>query len=99
MSTPNVVDKTEKPTATGDVTPVRKKKSRKWNPWGVVAWIAALGFFFPVFWMVLTAFKTEGDAATDPPKLFFAPTLEQFKTVFDQGVGPALLNSVFATGV
>jgi sorbitol/mannitol transport system permease protein len=39
----------QKPTATGDTTPVRKKKSRKFSPWGVVAWIAALGFFFPVF--------------------------------------------------
>lgn len=79
------------------VTP--KKKSRKFSPWGVVAWIAGLGFFFPVFWMVLTAFKQEGDAATSPPKLFFAPTLDQFSAVFDQGIGPAMANSLFATGL
>ncbi|HXL63330.1 MAG TPA: carbohydrate ABC transporter permease, partial [Mycobacterium sp.] len=72
-----------------------KKKARKFSPWAVVAWIAALGFFFPVFWMVLTAFKQEGDAATSPPKLFFTPTLDQFKAVFDQGIGPAMLNSLF----
>jgi sorbitol/mannitol transport system permease protein len=89
----------QKPTATGDTTPVRKKKSRKFSPWGVVAWIAALGFFFPVFWMVLTSFKQEGDAATNPPKLFFTPTLDQYAKVFDQGIGPAMLNSVWATGV
>jgi sorbitol/mannitol transport system permease protein len=76
-----------------------KKKARKFSPWAVVAWIAALGFFFPVFWMVLTAFKQEGDAATSPPKLFFTPTLDQFKAVFDQGIGPAMLNSLFATGL
>ena len=89
----------QKPTATGATTPVRKKKSRKFSPWGVVAWIAALGFFFPVFWMVLTSFKQEGDAATNPPKLFFTPTLDQYAKVFDQGIGPAMLNSVWATGV
>ncbi len=65
----------------------------------MVAWLVGLGFFFPVFWMVLTAFKQESDAATSPPTLFFTPTLDQFKAVFDQGIGPAMLNSVFATGM
>ena len=88
-------------TASPDTTPAtrRVRKRHTWSPWGVVAWIAALGFFFPVFWMVLTAFKQESDAATDPPKLFFTPTLDQFNAVFDQGVGPSLVNSAFATGV
>jgi len=26
---------------------------------GVAAWIVGLAFFFPVFWMVLSAFKSE----------------------------------------
>jgi sorbitol/mannitol transport system permease protein len=65
----------------------------------VVAWLVGLGFFFPVFWMVLTSFKQEGDAATSPPKLFFTPTLDQYAKVFDQGIGPAMLNSVWATGI
>ena len=69
-----------------------KKKGRKLSPWGVVAWLVALGFFFPVFWMVLTAFKQEGDAATSPPTLFFTPTLDQFGAVFDQGIGPAMVS-------
>ena len=76
-----------------------KKKSRTFSPWGVVAWLVGLGFFFPVFWMVLTSFKQEGDAATSPPTLFFTPTLDQYGKVFDQGIGPAMLNSVWATGV
>ncbi|MCK8672877.1 carbohydrate ABC transporter permease [Rhodococcus sp. HM1] len=67
------------------------------NPWGVVAWIAAIGFFFPVFWMVLTAFKQEADAYSAPPKFFFSPTLDQFRGVFETGVGTSLLNSAFAT--
>src|SRR3954451_7248349 len=90
---------TERATATADAAPVRKKKSKKFSPWGVVAWLVGIGFFFPVFWMVLTAFKQESDAATNPPKFFFTPTLDQFSAVFDQGIGPAMLNSVFATGM
>ena len=89
----------EKGTATTVTAAASKKKSRKFSPWGVVAWLVGLGFFFPVFWMVLTAFKSEGDAATSPPKLFFTPTLDQFAAVFDQGIGPAMLNSIFATGI
>ena len=63
----------------------------------VVTWIVAIGFFFPVLWMVLTAFKSEQDAQTDPPTLAFTPTLEQFRTVFDAGIGPYFANSLGAT--
>ena len=66
---------------------------------GVLAWIVGIGFFFPVLWMVLTAFKQEADAYTDPPTLLFTPTLAQFEEVFGSGIGPYLLNSVFATVV
>jgi sorbitol/mannitol transport system permease protein len=48
---------------------------------------------------VLTAFKQENDAYTNPPKLFFTPTLQQFSEVLASGAGPALLNSLFATVV
>jgi len=89
----------ERTSATSDSTPVRKKKSKKFSPWGMVAWLVGLGFFFPVFWMVLTSFKQESDAATNPPKLFFVPTLDQYSAVFEQGIGPAMLNSVFATAM
>jgi sorbitol/mannitol transport system permease protein len=65
----------------------------------VLAWIVGIGFFFPILWMVLTAFKQEADAYTTPPKLFFSPTLDQFRAVFDAGIGPYLLNSLFATVV
>src|SRR5689334_143807 len=88
---------TEKTTATRDTAVVAKKKSRKFSPWGMVAWLVGLGFFFPVFWMVLTSFKQESDAATNPPTLFFTPTLDQYTAVFAQGIGTAMLNSVFAT--
>ena len=89
----------ERATAADETVPVHKKKSKKFSPWGIVAWLVGLGFFFPVLWMVLTSFKQESDAATNPPTLFFTPTLDQYSAVFDQGIGPAMLNSVFATGM
>lgn len=45
------------------------------------AWIAALLFFFPIFWMVLTGFKTEAQAIAIPPLLFFEPTLENYTEI------------------
>ena len=89
----------ERTAAETDSAPVRKKKTKKFSPWGVVAWLVGLGFFFPVLWMVLTSFKQESDAATNPPTFFFTPTLDQYSAVFDQGIGPAMLNSVFATAM
>jgi sorbitol/mannitol transport system permease protein len=47
---------------------------------GVTAWAAALVFFFPVFWMVLSSFKEEQDANTSP-KLLFSPTLDRYRDV------------------
>src|SRR5215213_3844796 len=46
-----------------------------------VGWLAAAVIFFPIFWMVLTSFKTEVEAVATPPKLFFTPTLENYVTV------------------
>ncbi len=64
---------------------------------GVGAWVAALIFFFPVFWMVLTAFKTENDAQSETPKFFFDASLERFREVTDatSGFGKAFGNSAW----
>ena len=64
---------------------------------GLLGWAAALLMFFPVFWMVLTAFKQERDAFTSPPKFVFEPTLDQFDAVLSGGLETALLNSLWAT--
>ena len=46
--------------------------------WPVLAWIIALVFFFPIFWMIFTSFKTDADAVK-PEFLFkFTPTLENY---------------------
>ncbi len=64
-----------------------------------LAWIAAIGFFFPVLWMFLTGFKQEADAFTSTPKLVFTPTLDQYRAIFDRDFAPFLINSATATVV
>ena len=53
---------------------------------GLLAWFAGLVFFFPVFWMVLSSFKSELDA-NGPPKLFFHPTLDRYRDVMGSTEG------------
>jgi sorbitol/mannitol transport system permease protein len=64
--------------------------------WGVVAWVAGIVFVFPVIWMVLTSFKQEQDAASNPPTWVFKPTLTQYHEVFSRNIMPFLLNSLMA---
>ncbi|MCP9212308.1 carbohydrate ABC transporter permease [Streptomyces sp. NEAU-Y11] len=73
---------------------------RRFGPWlwTTVTWVVTAVFFFPVLWMALTAFKTEADAYTTSPTVVFSPTLEQFRAVFAEGVGPYLGNSALAAG-
>jgi len=47
---------------------------------GMLAWLIALALFFPIFWMTITAFKTERDAYS--MSLVFSPTLDSFREVF-----------------
>jgi sorbitol/mannitol transport system permease protein len=63
---------------------------------GIVAvWAICLSFFFPILYMVLTSFKQETEAI--PPRLFFAPTLENYRTVLASGILPHILNSAVIT--
>ena len=77
----------------------RARKRRKFSPWSVVAWIVALGFFFPVAGWCSPRSSRRATPTPTPPKLFFTPTLDQFGNVFDSGIGTALLNSAFATAM
>lgn len=70
---------------------------------GLLSWVVALVFFFPIFWMVLNGFKEEIDANTDP-KLFFDPTFDRFDDVTSQtqgllGFREAFMNSVWAVSI
>jgi sorbitol/mannitol transport system permease protein len=64
--------------------------------WTVLGWVVGIGFFIPVLWMVITAFKPESAAETWPPKFTFSPTLSEFRVVFD-GMDPFIEHSAIAT--
>ena len=54
--------------------------------WGrtLAAAIISIIYFFPVFWIMLTSFKTYEDALAVPAKFFFTPTLDNFAEVFSR---------------
>jgi len=64
----------------------------------LLGWGIAFLFFFPIFWMAITAFKTEKQALS--PDLFFIPTLESFGEVFARSdyVSFALNSIVISVG-
>ncbi|MEM8588158.1 MAG: carbohydrate ABC transporter permease [Pseudomonadota bacterium] len=47
----------------------------------LLGWVVAFLVFFPVLWMFLTSFKTELDAVSGTPNIFFEPTLENYAAV------------------
>jgi sorbitol/mannitol transport system permease protein len=47
----------------------------------LIAWLVTLVLFFPLGWLILTAFKTELQAISVPPLLWFTPTLDNFREV------------------
>ena len=47
----------------------------------LLAWGITLVLFFPLWWLVLTAFQTEMQAIAVPPLLAFSPTLDNFREV------------------
>ena len=66
------------------------------------AWIVALLFFFPIFWMVLTSFKTDADAVKPEFLFFFTPTLENYANMTEnydywRFATNSVITSVFAT--
>jgi len=79
--------------------PKRSRRAREISGlagWTVLGWVVGIGFFIPVLWMVITAFKPESAAETWPPKFTFSPTLAEFRTVFS-GMDPFIEHSAIAT--
>jgi sorbitol/mannitol transport system permease protein len=79
--------------------PKRSRRAREISGlagWTVLGWVVGIGFFIPVLWMVITAFKPESAAETWPPKFTFSPTLSEFRTVFS-GMDPFIEHSAIAT--
>lgn len=62
------------------------KRRKVWfgHALSIVTILIALLAFFPIFWMVVTSFKTEGDAYTSPPTIVFKPTLENYQIALQQ---------------
>ncbi|MEU4362367.1 carbohydrate ABC transporter permease [Promicromonospora sp. NPDC023987] len=89
------------PVVTPRTTDSRRETRRRFSGGFLttVTWLLAIGFFFPVAWMAMTAFKQENQAASDPPTWFFTPTLDQFRAVLEGGSMVYVGNSVIATGV
>lgn len=50
----------------------------------VLAWLLGGLMFFPIFWMILTSFKTEIDAIASPPLITFSATLENYEEVLSR---------------
>jgi sorbitol/mannitol transport system permease protein len=73
---------------------------RRWvnQALGVLAWVTALLFFFPVFWMVLSSFKTEQDANTSP-KFFFSPTLDEYREVTKSSSGVLSFSEAYTNSI
>jgi len=68
----------------------------------ILAWGVALLFFFPIFWMVLTSFKTDADAVKPENLIFFTPTLENYLNMTEnydywRFAKNSVITSVFAT--
>jgi sorbitol/mannitol transport system permease protein len=77
----------------------RRRGTRQWAGlvgWTVLGWVAAIAFFLPVLWMIITAFKPEAAAETWPPQFTFSPTWSEFSSAFAT-IGPFLTHSAVAT--
>ena len=76
-----------------------RKKLFTWAR-GITALVISLIFFAPIYWMILTAFKSGNEAFTATPSLFAMPSLENFRLVFSQNdFGRALSTSLFVTTI
>ena len=92
------------------------EKAREVRAIGHAGWRRTLGagvisaaYFFPVFYIIMTAFKTRPDALAMPIKFLFTPTFENFYSVFlradiqgggstNSGFGLYFFNSLFIGG-
>ncbi|MDX6515312.1 MAG: polyol transport system permease protein [Gaiellaceae bacterium] len=59
-----------------------------------LTYVIALVVFFPLFWTVLTGFKTEAQAVAQPPVIFFHGTLSNYSEVLNGGYSGFFWNSV-----
>lgn len=77
----------------------RNKALRHAALWAVALLLLAV-WAFPVLWGLLTSFKTERDVLAYPPKVFFTPTLDNYREVISGGssILPNLWSSLVVSG-
>jgi sorbitol/mannitol transport system permease protein len=85
----------EQPAKTGR-SYTHQKPPRSGMLLSLLAWVVGLLFALPVFWMVLTSFHSEADAATNPPSVFAPLSLQGYQNFVGSNPWPALLNSLTA---
>lgn len=73
----------------------------RWSSFGagIVGWGAAALFFFPIFWMVHTSFKTEEDAQSLDPVFFFTPSLDRYREVTEDLAGSLSALQAFTNSI
>lgn len=77
-------------------------KTAQWqrNSLTGLTYVLAFLMFFPILWMVLTAFKTEADAFAFPPQLIFQPTLANWEiALVDSPFLKHLANTLIISGL
>ncbi len=65
----------------------------------MVTYLVGILFVFPVLWTVITGFKTESQAYSSSPLLWFEPTLHQFILALNGGFWGYFSNSLVASTV
>lgn len=81
-----------------------KKRKLKFNIFNLLEGIFLLIFgvinLIPIFWGMMTSFKTVRDINSFPPKIFnFMPTLKHYRTVLSTGFFQTILNSALYAGI
>jgi sorbitol/mannitol transport system permease protein len=76
---------------------IRRRKNATDFLLSLLTWLGALIMFLPIAWMILTSFKTEQDAVSYPPKLFFSPTFEHYSRIFDNDFAQFAMTSIMVT--
>jgi multiple sugar transport system permease protein len=72
-----------------------RRTSWREHAYHALLWLVALIFFAPIFWIVLSSFKTADQILAVPPKLIFTPTIANYAKLFSSASFPhQLFNSV-----
>jgi len=70
---------------------------------GVLAYLGVVGvllfFLFPIFWQVLTSFKSQFDTTVVPPTIFFEPVLTNWISLVEKGFLFSLQNSALVVSI